>query len=55
MPNEKEPHYTPTPEQIRRDCARIQSEWSPIERERRTCVKNGHAETPLAHICVDED
>ena len=35
--------YVPTPEQIRAECAAIQATWSEIERNRRTCLKNGEA------------
>jgi len=55
MPNEKAPHYTPTPEQIAAECARIRAGWTPHETERRTVVKNGHAETPLSHAWIEDE
>jgi hypothetical protein len=35
-----EPEYTPTLEQIREECRRIQSEWSEADRRRRIGYKD---------------
>jgi len=32
---QKDPNYTPTPEEIKQECEKIQAEWTCLERQRR--------------------
>lgn len=44
---ESRPNHNPTPAEIRRECERIQQEWTPEDEQRRRVIQQKPASFPV--------